>query len=83
MYAGKDNKKISKDEIIYMGVNTYWEEIDVLLPKLSGDYVWKVIIDTYEDKGYVEKSNTYLTENLCAIRERSVMVMKAVKKSEV
>ena len=83
MYAGKDNKKISKDEIIYMGVNTYWEEIDVLLPKLSSDYVWKVIIDTYEDKGYVEKSNTYLTENLCVIRERSVMVMKAVKKSEV
>ncbi len=80
MYAGKDDKRLSKDEIVYMGVNTYWEEMDVVLPKLSDNYMWKYVVDTATDKGYIDKLNVYIRENVYTIQPRSVVVLKAVKR---
>jgi len=79
LYAGKDNKKLSRDEIIYIGINAYWEEMDVVVPMLPDSFKWKKVIDTYEEKGYISKSNIYLKENVCTLQARSVVVLKAKK----
>ncbi len=79
MFAGKNEKRKSEDEIIYMGINTYWEAIDIELPNLAGVYKWKMIINTMDQNGYVEDRNIFLDDNTYKMPERTVIVLKAEK----
>ncbi len=46
--AGYDREK-GKDDIIYVAINTYWEEVEITLPKLQNG-AWRLSVDTYGDK---------------------------------
>lgn len=78
MFSGR-KADTDEDEIIYVGVNTYWEKKYIELPKLVSGYRWKIIIDTMKEEGYVENNEIYLEGNGLIISERTVMVLKAVK----
>ena len=45
MFAGR-NASNTEDDIIYIGVNTFWEYCDIELPKLPLGRKWKVLVNT-------------------------------------
>lgn len=48
MFAGK-NKDTKEDDIVYIAMNTYWEDVHVTLPELPGGKQWHLVVNTYEE----------------------------------
>ena len=78
MFAGRSEDENSEDEIIYMGVNTFWQPMNIELPPLAGKYKWQIIINTMDEAGYIEDKAIFLIGNQFEIPERTVVVFKAV-----
>ncbi len=49
MYAGRDSKG-GKDDIVFVAINTYWEDQEIELPDLFGKWKWKQVLDTSLEK---------------------------------
>lgn len=45
MFAGH-NKLISRDDIVYLAVNPYWESTRITLPELPFGLMWQLAVDT-------------------------------------
>lgn len=43
------NREQGRDDIIYIAINTFWEEVEITLPKLQSG-AWRLSVDTYGDK---------------------------------
>lgn len=70
----KENEE--KDDIIYIAINTHWEEASFELPDINHKYKWQIIVDTMDTKGFVEDKNCYLEGSKCVIGPRAVMIFK-------
>ena len=46
--AGYD-KENGKDDLIYIAVNTFWEDVTITLPNLHGRGAWHLSVNTYGD----------------------------------
>ena len=46
--AGYDKEK-GKDDLIYVAVNTFWEDVTITLPNLHGRGAWHLSVNTYGD----------------------------------
>ena len=47
-FAGYDKEK-GKDDLIYVAVNTFWEDVTITLPNLHGRDAWHLSVNTYGD----------------------------------
>ncbi len=47
-FAGYD-KEAGKDDLVYLSVNTYWEDVAITLPSLNGPQSWYLCVNTYGD----------------------------------
>lgn len=47
-FAGYDKEK-GKDDLIYVAVNTFWEDVTITLPNLHGRGAWHLSVNTYGD----------------------------------
>ena len=47
-FAGYDKKK-GHDDLIYIAVNTFWEDVTITLPDLHGRGAWHLNVNTYGD----------------------------------
>lgn len=47
-FAGYDKEK-GKDDLIYVAVNTFWEDVTITLPNLPGRGAWHLSVNTYGD----------------------------------
>ena len=45
MYAGRD-KADKQDDIVYVAINSFWENVTIKLPELDKGLGWKVYVDT-------------------------------------
>ncbi len=72
MFAGRTNQA---DDCVYLAVNTYWEPLDVRLPKLPLGRCWYQVVDTFEEESVMR--TPVKTEEGTAVRERSVKIFKA------
>ena len=81
MYAGAAKNDPSLDEIVYFGVNAYWENVNVELPSLPSGYVWKLYVDTgrASDKVICENDNIYLYDRKITMHGRTVIAAVATK----
>lgn len=81
MYAGAAKDAPALDEIVYFGVNAYWERVDVELPALPTGYVWKLYVDTGRDSNEVicENDSIYLYDRKIAMQGRTVIAAVAEK----
>ena len=73
--AGYDREK-GKDDIIYIAINTYWEEVEITLPKLQNG-AWRLSVDTYGDKKgryFYEEGNEPRMGNAYRMKPRTVAV---------
>lgn len=48
-FAGYDRKK-GRDDIVYLSVNTFWEPVNITLPRLQRAGFWYLYVDTYGDQ---------------------------------
>lgn len=79
MYAGASKDDPALDEIVYFGVNAYWEKVNVELPSLPSGYVWKLYVDTGKASENVicEKDNIYIKDRKITMQGRSVIAAVA------
>lgn len=47
-FAGYDKEK-GKDDLIYVAVNNFWEDVTITLPNLHGRGAWHLSVNTYGD----------------------------------
>lgn len=74
-YAGY-NTELQRDDIIYMCVNTFWEDVNIRLPFLE-EGAWHLCINTFgdqEQRYFYEAGTEPLIESEFIIRPRSVTV---------
>jgi len=78
-YAGY-NTDLYRDDIVYIAINTYWEEATVKLPALEASGSWYLTVDTYgDDQGryYYKNGEEILADKEFLLKPRSVAVFTA------
>ena len=81
MYCGKYAKVGSEEDcFLYLGINMYWDNTRLALPKLPKGYKWKYLFGTCGD-GY--SSNEVLMEGRSFAVYISVLDEEAVKNSKM
>lgn len=77
-FAGYDREK-GKDDIIYVSVNTYWEDVTITLPRIP-NYFWYLCVNTFGDEEhryfYAEGHETRIERDF-VLKPRSVAVFTA------
>ena len=48
-FTGYDKNK-GKDDLVYIAVNTYWEDVIITLPNLQRHGAWHLSVNTYGDE---------------------------------
>lgn len=75
-FAGYDKEK-GKDDLIYVAVNTFWEDVTITLPNLHRRGAWHLSVNTYGDGNghycYPEGQEVRIDRSF-VIRPRSVAV---------
>ncbi len=77
MFAGRE-PKTRHDDIVYIALNTYWEDLSITLPELPerSGLRWVNVIDTFEEESFIKGKKEVFGD--IRIRQRSVMVFTAV-----
>lgn len=75
-FAGYDKEK-GADDIVYVSINTHWEDVTITLPKIRQAGAWYLSVDTYGDQDgmycYPEGKEKKIGESY-TLRPRSVAV---------
>lgn len=75
-FAGYDKEK-GKDDLIYVAVNTFWEDVTITLPNLHRRGAWHLSVNTYGDGNgqycYLEGQEVRIDRSF-VMRPRSVAV---------
>ena len=75
MYAGSVDEV---DDIVYVVINSYWENQKIQLPGLLERFNWKMVVDTYQEDSIIAEEKL-ITGGSCVIGPRSAMVFVAEK----
>ena len=81
MFAGR-NAEDTRDDIIYLAINTYWEKQYFQLPTLPADLKWHIAVNTACETPYdcVEKvKNMMIVNSELELEARSVIILIATK----
>lgn len=80
MFAGRDKK--GREDAVFIGINSYWEECPVELPALPEGYDWNIDFYTYAPykKGTDYNALIYRSGNTYHVKPRSVIVASAISK---
>ena len=79
MYAGRDDAD-TRDDIIFYGMNAYWETLVMQLPELPNNLQWKICVNTnieYEDGKDVEAQTEFYYKKTLKVPPRSVVILVA------
>ena len=74
MYAGRDDAD-TRDDIIFYGMNAYWETLVMQLPELPNNLQWKICVNTnieYEDGKDVEAQTEFYYKKTLKVPPSSV-----------
>lgn len=79
MFAGRDEAD-TRDDVIFYGMNAYWEPINMQLPELPCGKKWKVCVNTavpYADGQSTEQFMNNTQNNNLRIEPRTVVILTA------
>ena len=78
MYAGR-NAENTDDDMIFYGMNAYWEPLEMMLPPLPAEFHWKLAVNTYCEyqDGMDFAAQTEFQGNCIRVPERSTVVLLA------
>ena len=75
-FAGYDKSK-GTDDLIYIVINAYWEDVTVTLPELARPGAWYLCVNTFGDgdgRYFYEESQEPRIEHDFCMRPRSVAI---------
>ncbi len=75
-FAGYDKEK-GKDDLVYVSVNTHWEDVKITLPHLENMAAWHLSVNTYGDwegRYCYEEGSEVRIDGEFVMRPRSVAV---------
>lgn len=75
-FAGYDRKK-GEDDLVYIALNTYWEDVSITLPDLHKRGTWYLSVNTYGDgegKYFYPEGQEIRIDGSFIMRPRSVAV---------
>jgi glycogen operon protein len=79
MYAGRDTN--DQDDYVFIACNSHWEEHDISLPNLGENYLWQVIVNTYDEHSItVYRQEVYAYDNVIKLPPRTVQILMAKNK---
>ncbi len=73
LYAGQDEK--GEDDLIFVGVNTYWEKLGMSFPEAPAGRQWMLVADTAREGAL--PLNEWITVGRYDLGPRSVIVLTA------
>ncbi len=79
MYAGR-NEEDTKDDIVFYGMNAYWNPLDMQLPNLPEGMKWKVCVNTFAEYGEgkdIEAQTHFEYGSMLQIPPRTAVVLVA------
>ena len=77
LYAGYD-PNTHCDDVLYLGINTYWETLEVTLPKLNDTHCWTPIADTSRGVNAIIDHPEYLHLGSYVMNPRSVVLFQMI-----
>ena len=69
--------KKGKDDLVYVAVNAYWEEVKITLPNLANHGAWYLSVDTYGDekgKYFYQEGEEIRIDREYVMKPRSIVV---------
>ena len=72
MFAGQEED--GREDILYLGINAWWEQVQIELPRLPQGFCWVPIIDTSRGREAVIREEELLDQNLYVMNPRSVCI---------
>lgn len=75
MFAGK-NEKTDQDDIVFLSVNAYWDNVTQYLPELPKHLRWEVVADTSLAKSILSKPKA-VKDHTLPLKPRSVKLLVA------
>ncbi len=75
-FAGYDREK-GRDDLVYIAVNTYWEDVKITLPTLKNREFWYLSVNTYGDgngRYFYQEGEEPRIDGSFVMRPRSVAV---------
>ncbi len=75
-FAGYEREK-GRDDLVYLSINTYWEEVTVTLPQQNGRVKWYLCVDTAGDgqgRYFCDERNAPHIKDEYVLSPRSVAV---------
>lgn len=79
LFAGHDRTR-SRDDIVYLAINPYWESSSICLPELQHGMHWHLAVDTADytnNRFYYEEKDMRMTGGSYLLGARSVSVFVA------
>ncbi len=74
-YAPGAEIRDQKDRLLYVGINTYWREETLALPRLPAGCIWDLCIDTADERGFLPGLNLMKDRTEIRLAPRSVVVL--------
>ena len=71
------NTETGKDDLVYVAINTYWEDVRVMVPELSHHCAWYLSVNTWGDENgryFYPEGEEVRIEHEFIMRPRSVAV---------
>ena len=75
-FAGYDREN-GRDDLVYVAVNTYWEDVEITLPQLHRRGAWYLTVNTYGDwqgRYFYEEKDEVRIDHTFIMKPRSVAV---------
>ena len=79
LFAGHDRTR-SRDDIVYLAINPYWESSSICLPELQHGMHWHLAVDTADyanNRFFYEEKDMRMTGGSYLLGARSVSVFVA------
>lgn len=80
-FAGYDKEK-GQDDVVYLAINTYWEDVEITLPKTNRAGYWYLSVNTYGDENgryFYEEHEERRIEGSFVMKPRTVAVFHVKK----
>lgn len=74
------NTEVGRDDLVYLSINTYWEDVTISLPNLKGAGKWYMAVNTYGDghgRYYYPEGQEILIHGDFMLRPRTVAIFVA------
>lgn len=74
LFAGREES--GEEDFLYLGINAYWESMEIVLPKLPDVFCWISVLDTSRGEASIIREEEWLGENRYIMHPRSVCIFQ-------